>query len=68
MFENFIKISEDDFDKELSMVKNLDLIFKTKGLFDFKKADFAKAVKENIFTDLDVSEEIKNIIEQIVLN
>lgn len=67
MFENFIKISEEDFDKELSMVKNLELIFKTKGLFDFKKADFAKAVKENIFSETDISEEIKNIIEQVTL-
>ena len=67
MFENFIKISKKDFNQDLSMVKNLELIFKTKGLFDFKKADFAKAVKENIFADSDISDEIKNIIEQVIL-
>ena len=64
-FKNFISISEDEFIEELPTAKILDLIFKKKGLHEFKKAEFAKLVRENIISISDVSPEIIAIIEEI---
>ena len=47
--------------------KILEEIFKTRGLHEFKKADFAKLVRNNIDSELDISSEIKNIINEIKL-
>ena len=47
--------------------KNLELIFKEKGLHEFKKADFAKLVRENITEQSDVSDEIREIINELSL-
>jgi len=62
---NFSSISEEDFDMSLSSVKNLENIFKTKGLHEFKKAEFAKLVRENIKEDTDISVEIAEIVKEI---
>ena len=40
-------------------------IFKTKGLHEFKKAEFAKLVRDKITEDADLSSEIKDIIKEI---
>ena len=64
-FKNFLAINEADFNNNLPTVKTLEEIFKTKGLHEFKKAEFAKLVKENILTKEDASVEIKAIIEEI---
>ena len=64
---NFASISQEDLDKELPTAKNLENIFKTKGLHEFKKADFAKMVKDNITEDSDISPEIASIIMEIGL-
>ena len=64
---NFASISEDDIDCSVSEVENLENIFKTKGLHEFKKADFAKLVKDNITEDSDISAEIASIIMEIGL-
>ncbi len=63
--ENFNSINDDDFDEELSNAKNLEIIFKKKGLHEFKKAEFSKLVKASIADDNDVSAEIKDIIKEI---
>lgn len=47
------------------MTKNLEEVFKTRGMHEFKKVEFAKMVKQNILTDLDISAEIRNIIEEL---
>ena len=47
------------------MVKNLENIYKLKGLEDFKKSDFAHLIRENIDSAADLSEEILNIINEI---
>ena len=65
LFKNFLTINEQDFDSNLSNAKILEDIFKTKGLHEFKKAEFAKLVRENIEADSDVSAEIKEIIQEI---
>ena len=63
--ENFSSISESDLDDSLPEVKNLEYIFKTKGLHEFKKADFAKLIRNNISEESDISPEIAEIIEEI---
>ena len=62
---NFATITNADLDENISAVKNLENIFKTKGVHEFRKADFAKLVKDNIVNDSDISEEIISIIEEI---
>ena len=64
-FKNFLTIKEDDLNVNEGMVGVLEEIFKTKGLHEFKKAEFAKLVKEKINFEADISEEIKAIIEEI---
>ena len=64
---NFATISEKDLEDELPEAKNLENIFKQKGLHEFKKADFAKMVKENITEDSDISAEIAEIIMELGL-
>lgn len=63
--ENFAIISEADLLDGVPEAKNLELIFKNKGLHEFKKADFAKMVRENISSPSDISPEIAEIIEEI---
>ena len=43
----------------------LEEIFKTKGLHEFKKAEFAKLVRDKILEDSDISAEIRTIIREI---
>ena len=62
---NFAKITEHDLEDNLPEAKNLEIIFKTKGLHEFKKADFAKSVRENINENSDVSDEIRDIINEL---
>ncbi len=64
-FKNFTSISENEFKKDLPTAKILEELYKTIGLHEFKKADFAKAVKTNIYLESDISEEIKDIISEI---
>jgi hypothetical protein len=64
-FEHFLSITESDLISEMPTAKVLEEIFKTKGLHEFKKAEFAKLVREKITCDLDISAEIKSIIEEI---
>ena len=66
-FENFLSITEKDFDIGISNVKNLENIFKTRGLHEFKKADFAKLVCGNITQNSDISSEVKQIIREITV-
>lgn len=67
-FENFLTITEDDLRQNLPTAKILEEIFKTKGLHEFKKAEFAKLVKALIKNSTDISDEIKNIIKEIQQN
>lgn len=64
---NFAMITEDDLDNDIPEAKNLENIFKTKGLHEFKKADFAKLVKDNISEDSDISPEIASIVMELGL-
>lgn len=64
-FKNFLDITNEDLESDSGAVKVLEEIFKTKGLHEFKKAEFAKLVKENIVSENDISAEIRMIIEEI---
>ena len=64
-FENFLKISEIDLEQNIPTAKILEDIFKTKGLHEFKKAEFAKLVREKIAECTDISEEIRDIVKEI---
>jgi len=64
-FQNLVTITEDDFSPQLSAVGNLIEIFRLKGLHEFKKADFAQNIAENLFDDSDISDEIKIIFEEL---
>ena len=65
-FKNFLTISEHDLSPSIATAKILEEIFKTKGLHEFKKAEFAKLVRDNIDNLSDISSEIKAIIEEII--
>ena len=58
-------ITNEDLESDSGAVKVLEEIFKTKGLHEFKKAEFAKLVKGNIVSQNDISAEIRMIIEEI---
>ena len=63
--KNFATVSIEDISKDEPMVKILEEIFKEKGLHEFKKAEFAQLVKQQISTENDISDEIKLIINDI---
>lgn len=54
-------------EKYNSKVEFLEEFFKHRGLHEFKKAEFAQAVKENISDINDISHEIREIITEIKL-
>lgn len=64
-FENFVTITEQDLADGIPEAKNLENLFKTKGLHEFKKAEFAKLVRSNITSDSDISDEIREITAEI---
>lgn len=70
-FSNNLHCAAADFDPELKMTKNLHILFKNKGFGEYKKADFAKMVKnfmENSKNgDFTVTSEIEEIIRKIKL-
>lgn len=64
-FKNFTTITDAEFDPQMSAVANLIEIFRLKGLHEFKKADFAQKVEENLFDETDVSGEIRLIFREL---
>ena len=66
--QNFAMIGEEDIEDGISKVENLENIFKTKGLHEFKKSEFAKLVRQNITDPTDISPEIADIINEIAQN
>lgn len=48
-----------------SKVEFLEEFFRHRGLHEFKKAEFANLVKENILDSTDVSDEIREIIDEL---
>ena len=63
--ENISLSSIDGLRESSSKVEFLEEFFKHRGLHDFKKAEFAQAVKKNITCAEDISDEIRDIIKEI---
>lgn len=61
-FKNFVSIKQADLVMDNSTVKALEILFKDKCLHEFKKADFAHQVCQNISSKSDLSEELVEII------
>lgn len=53
------------YDCNKSRVKNLEDIFKKRGMHEFKKVEFAQIVKKNILSATDISPETSEIIDEI---
>ena len=64
-FRNFLSITEGDLPLDIPAAKVLEELFRTKGLHEFKKAEFAKLVRDMISSKADISEEISAIINEI---
>jgi predicted ATP-dependent endonuclease of OLD family len=60
----FIPISVEDLKKEMPMTKTLEELFSQRGI-EFKKAEFAALVGENITSTKDVSQEILEVIKEL---
>lgn len=63
--ENISESPIEHFDKTEGAVHYLEEFYKTRGAHEFKKAEFAQIVKENISGIEDVSDEFKDIIDKI---
>lgn len=55
----------ENLEQSSSKVEFLEEFFRHRGLHEFKKAEFAELVKENISSSEDVSDEIKEIIKEL---
>lgn len=55
----------DDITSAASRVEYLENFFKHRGLHEFKKSEFANMVKNNILDFSDVSDEIKEVVEEL---
>jgi hypothetical protein len=64
-FKNFVILSEKEFECDMPTVKILEELFKDKCLHEFKKAEFAHQIKQQIKSEKDISEEVKSIICEI---
>lgn len=64
-YGNFFTISDADLSQDCPTAKVLEELFRTKGLYEFKKADFAKLVRDNISEKSDISDEIRWIIKEL---
>lgn len=63
-YKEYFSIILDELRSEEPMTKILEVLFKKHG-FEFKKAEFASQVCENILNEKDISKEIMKIISEI---
>ncbi len=63
--KNISMLEDTNFNTELGMVKNLEEIYRHRGMHEFKKAEFAQIVAKNINSTNDISPEIADIIRKI---
>lgn len=65
--KNFASVNLAELQQDLPMTRILEEIFKQKGFNEFKKAEFASLVAENIKSNEDVSPEIATAINELNL-
>ena len=58
-------LEKEMFDSDEPRAKILEEVFKTRGMHEFKKVEFAQLVQKNIKSQEDISPEIAEIIEEI---
>lgn len=63
-FKNYFQVQLKDLKKDMPMTQILEELFKERGL-EFKKAEFAALICENIENSKDVSQEAQEIIQKI---
>jgi hypothetical protein len=63
--KNISDIPDEHFDKSLGTVYSLEEFYKNRGSHEFKKAEFAKVVRDNISDKNDISLELRYIIDLI---
>jgi hypothetical protein len=59
------EVSSEDFTENTSRVFLLENLWKKKGFGEFHKSEFAKIIAENISSRNDLSDELKNLLNQI---
>ncbi len=64
-YKNIIQCKVDDFKSNKPMTRVLGEYFRVNNLGDFQKADFARAVADNVNGKKDLTDEIVEIIEEI---
>jgi len=65
---NISVMEKEMFSENSPRVKVLEEIFKTRGMHEFKKVEFAQMIKNNIKSENDISAEIKEIINEIKIH
>ena len=61
-------LEKEKLNEDVPRVKFLEEVFKTRGMHEFKKVEFAQMVKKNIKSDEDISPEVVEIIDEIRLS
>lgn len=62
---NISMLEQEMLNAPIPRVQILEEVFKTRGMHEFKKVEFAQMVKRNIQTTSDISPEIQSIIEEL---
>lgn len=63
--KNISMMEKEKLNEDIPRVKFLEEVFKTRGMHEFKKVEFAQMVKKNIKSPSDISVEIRDIVEEI---
>ncbi len=66
--KNISMLEKEKLNEDVPRVKFLEEVFKTRGMHEFKKVEFAQMVKKNIKSDKDISPEVVEIIDEIRLS
>lgn len=66
--KNISILEKEKLNEDIPRVKFLEEVFKTRGMHEFKKVEFAQMVKKNIKHEEDISPEVVEIIDEIRLS
>lgn len=66
--KNISMLEKEKLNEDIPRVKFLEEVFKTRGMHEFKKVEFAQMVKKNIKHEEDISPEVGEIIDEIRLS
>jgi hypothetical protein len=66
--KNISMLEKEKLNEDIPRVKFLEEVFKTRGMHEFKKVEFAQMVKKNIKHEEDISPEVVEIIDEIRLS